>query len=106
MGDGVRVGGVRYYEAPNDPTSREFTVIENDGGARFMWLPEVTGDVQVIYDAKATDLTATTDNIDVPAPYDWYIIHGLLQIWKEIEDQDFAAVGVLYEAQTFFDRYK
>lgn len=31
---------------------------------------------------------------------------SLKPFWKEIEDQDFAAVGVLYEAQTFFDRYK
>ena len=30
----------------------------------------------------------------------------LKPFWKEIEDQDFATVGVLYEAQAFFDRYK
>jgi hypothetical protein len=31
---------------------------------------------------------------------------SLKPFWKEIEDQDFAAAGVFYEAQTFFNRYK
>lgn len=90
MGDGVMVQGVPYYESPNNPKTQEFTVIDDGNGSHYLWLPDgATGDVQVLYDAAPTTLTATTDTIDIPPSFDYYIIWGLIGMWKEIQDEDY-----------------
>lgn len=86
-GHGVTVAGVPYYDTPHLPSGREFTELDLDGTV-YLWI-ENTGDVLVEYDKKPTTLTSMSDTVDVPLPYDYYIIHGLVKLFKEIEDQDY-----------------
>ena len=86
VGDGITVEGTPYFQVPHLPMGREFTIIE--GTTNYLWI-ETAGDVHVSYDKAPTALTAVTDTVDVPQHYDYYIMWGLVKMFKEIEDQDY-----------------
>lgn len=102
-GEGVRVNGSSFSEVPDLPYSNEYSLWQNPTtSAWYLWLPRgTTGDTLVTYDRKPTTLTATTDTIDIPEQYadHWYIIWGLVAIFRQVLDEDYVPTKELQRQQ-------
>lgn len=95
-GEGVRVNGTGYTEAPDMPAGEQFARWQNPSDSSwYLWLPRnQTGDILITYDHKPTELTTTsgaTGTLDIPSnlPDHWYLIYGLAAIFKQVLDETY-----------------
>lgn len=89
-GHGVIISNVPYYEVPENPTVREFSIYD-DGSSKYLWLPSgvTSGDAMVLYDKVSTTLDELSDTVDVPSPYHWYIVWGLVALFRQVQEEDY-----------------
>jgi hypothetical protein len=88
MGHGLTVNGGGYKEVPSDPINGEFAVIEN-GATSYIWLRDTSGKVKISYDKLPTAITSTASILDIPNPHHWYVVWGLVAIFKQILDDEY-----------------
>lgn len=88
-GDGVMIDGASYKEVPELPQAGEFSIVNDGSNNMYLWLLDSSGDCLVVYDKMPTTLDATGDTIDIPSPHHWYLVHGLMAIFKQIQDTDY-----------------
>lgn len=92
-GEGIRINGGGYDQVPDMPEGEQFALWQNPSDSSwYIWPPRgQTGDLLAIYDKKPTELTATSSNIDIPEslPDHWYIVWGLVAIFRQVLDEDY-----------------
>lgn len=91
-GEGVRVNGSPFFQTPDMPSSGHYSLWQ--GESWYLWMPRgQSGDILVAYDKKPTTLSATTTEIDIPEQYPdhWYIVWGLVGIFKRVLDDEYVA---------------
>ncbi len=95
-GEGVRLNGRGFVRVPDTPFSSQYALWQNPtSSAWYLWMPQdATGDILVTFDKKPTELTTatgTTGTIDIPSQYSdhWYLVWGLVAIFRQVLDEDY-----------------
>jgi hypothetical protein len=87
-GDGVIVNGVAYYYTSGVPLSLQFSVYDN-GTTKYLLLPRgVSGNYQVYYNKATTHIDATTDTVDVPTVYEYFLVWRLVEHIHRVKGSD------------------
>lgn len=77
--EGVEVGNTPYLYVPDDPQSGQFSLYDN-GTTKYLWMPiGVSGSCRVFYNKNSTTIDETTDSVDVPVEYEWFLVHRLVE---------------------------
>lgn len=98
--EGVQVDGLGYRQVPDAPSGQEFSVYQGSDGLFYLWLPRnTTGQIMVHYDMLPTPLTTTSDDVGIPSPHHNYLVHGLVAIFKQIQDEDYVPTKEQNEQQ-------
>lgn len=90
--NGLTVNGFGGYDRVSEnPQGCEFAVFEDSDENKYLWLPKqlTTGVVTVFYEVKPSTIDSTDDQIDIRSPHHWFIVWGLLGIFKQILDDSY-----------------
>lgn len=88
--EGVTVDGRGYRQVPNMPEHYDFSVHETASGSKYLWLPRShNGQIMVHYDRKPTTLDAVTDTVDMPSPHHWWLVWGLVALFKQVMEESY-----------------
>lgn len=84
-GDGLTMDGVPFYERPEFPQLKHFSIYTDTSESKHLWLPRGSnGQASMFYDLKPSTLDSTDDEIDWPSPYHWYLVYGLVGLYKQV----------------------
>lgn len=87
-GDGVQVNGVPHFFMEGPPDPQHFSIYD-DGTDKWLWLPRgSTGSCSVLYEKASTTIDETTDTVDVPPEFDFFLIWRLVQRGRSARKDD------------------
>ena len=82
--DGVLLNGFPVSYSSAFPRGNTFNIIDN-GTNQFIWFSQgVSNDAFMWYNASPTNITLTTDVVDVPFRDEYYIVWGLVEHIREV----------------------
>lgn len=76
--DGVQVNNTPYFFVPDDPKGAQYAIYDN-GTTKYLWLPQgLSGSARIFYNKSSTTIDETSDSVDVPAEYEWFLVCRLV----------------------------
>ncbi|QGH72484.1 MAG: hypothetical protein [Siphoviridae sp. ctpQM7] len=91
--DGVQINNIAYHFVPDDPQGGDFALYDN-GTSKYLWLSRgaISGSCRVLYNKSGTTIDGTTDTVDVPAEYEWFLVYRLVEFGLRARGDDANAI--------------
>ena len=79
FGDGMKIGNTPYTFTSGVPEGARFSIYDN-GTTKYLWTPlGLTGSVLIAYNKVSNTIDETTDTVDVPVEYEWFLVYRLVE---------------------------